>query len=234
LAVKGRLRGALWMMLLLTDGAPNATDTDWGENFTSGFCPPQTWPPGPPIAANGPYTIPGYVGTHFGIAPYANSLCLRINYQPGVGDLPYNQIQRACIFTDTTTCGPGTTIHDTNGLLFKYDAVDFARDMADYMSNNGIVAFVIGLGPQVSDANNTSMVDGTKPRDPNAGERLLRYIADVGTQPNTWQCRSNYWDNPPEYPTKQQCGNYWYASTGSGLQAIFDAIANRIFTRITH
>jgi hypothetical protein len=233
LAVKGRLRGALWMMLLLTDGAPNATDTDWGQNFTSGFCPPQTWPPGPPIAANGPYTIPGYVGQSYGIAPYANSLCLRINYQPGVGDLPYNQIQRACIFTDTNRCGPGTTIYDKNGLLFKYDAVDFARDMADYMSSNGIVAFVIGLGPQVSDANNTSMADGTPGRDKNAGERLLRYIADVGTQPNTWQCQSNYWANT-EYPTKQQCGNYWYAAQGSALQAIFDAIANRIFTRITH
>jgi hypothetical protein len=121
------------------------------------------------------------------------------------------------------------------------------RDAADYMASNGIVAFVIGLGSQVAEADNNFSTQGNCTygsgdprcsRERNAGERLLRYVADVGTQPNTWQCHSDYWtageteiDNTGK--PDHHCGNYWYAATGGGLQAIFEAIANRIFTRIT-
>jgi hypothetical protein len=245
MAVQARRRGSVWMMLLLTDGAPNVTDSLLGS-FTAGFCPPQTWPPQAyaDLVPGGAYTVPGYSGVHVGVPPYGNSLCLRINYASGA-DLSFSQIKRACLISGTaadaaTQCEnhPGWNIADVNGLDYKYDAVDYARDMADYMSSNGIVAFVIGLGPQVSDASNRSLFDGAAPRDPHAGERLLRYVADVGTQPNTWQCHSDFWSaaaaNPAyEVAPKQQCGNYWYAASGAGLQDIFDAIANRIFTRIT-
>jgi hypothetical protein len=113
------------------------------------------------------------------------------------------------------------------------------RDEADYMASNGIVAFVIGLGNDVSNAslNQSTQTWNPASRDAAAGERLLRYVSDVGTQPNTWQCRSNYWSpGQTEFVNAtpdHHCGNYWYAATGTGLQAIFDAIANRIFTRIT-
>jgi hypothetical protein len=30
------------------------------------------------------------------------------------------------------------------------------------------------------------------------------------------------------------CGNYYYAPTGAGLLRVFEAIASRIFTRLTH
>jgi hypothetical protein len=159
-------------------------------------------------------------------------------------DLPYAQISRACIYTDTSKCSQGTTINrvtDPSGYQYKYDAVDYARDQADYMASNGIVAFVIGLGTEVAgnSLNQSTRLYITAPggsnysREPNAGERLLRYVADVGTQPNLWQCRSNYWAaGTTEMPTTEHCGNYWFSATGAGLQAIFDAIANRIFTRI--
>ena len=202
LAVQGRLRGGVWMMLLLSDGTPNATDPQGG--FPNGFCPPSTWSYG------GVYTVPGYGNSRPADAPYAYPYCRRLNVAAGSGttpdsDLSYTQISRACIYTDTTKCAPGTTISrctDPSGYQYKYDAVDYARDQADYMATNGIVAFVIGLGSEVSGAslNQSTRLYITAPgspsnysREPNAGERLLRYVADVGTQPNLWQCRSNYW-----------------------------------------
>jgi hypothetical protein len=219
LAVQGRRRGSVWMMLLLTDGAPNLTDPL--GSFTDGFCPPTTW------RYTNAYTVSGYISSTLAQYPYANPFCRRVN--PG----DYNTISRVCLRPyGTEKCGPGVTITDTMG--YKYDANDYARDMADYMGSNGIVTFVIGLGPSVSNAANQSSETGAS-REPNGGERLLRYVADVGSQPNSWECRSDYWTvpAPTERPTGQHCGNYWYAATGGGLQAVFDAIANRIFTRIT-
>ncbi len=242
LAVQGRLRGGVWMMLLLSDGAPNATDPQGA--FPNGFCPPSTWSYG------GVYTVPGYGNSRPAVPPYAYPYCRRLNVAAGSGttpdsDLPYAQISRACIYTDTSKCAQGTTISrvtDPSGYQYKYDAVDYARDQADYMASNGIVAFVIGLGSEVSgnSLNQSTRLYITDPsgtsnysREPNAGERLLRYVADVGTQPNLWQCRSNYWAaGTTEVPATEHCGNYWFSATGAGLQAIFDAIANRIFTRI--
>jgi hypothetical protein len=247
LAVQGRLRGAVWMILLLSDGAPNATDGYGG--YLSGFCPPSTWP------HTGVYTVAGYGNGRPGVAPYAYPDCRRLNVSPVAGcgvdsPLAYSQISRVCIYTDTSTCAPGTTINRNNdppGYQDKYDATDYARDQADYMASNGIVAFVIGLGNDVaqSDQNQSTRLydspcgyfDATRnpSREPNAGERLLRYVADVGTQPNTWQCHSDYWEpraDDEEIPATEHCGNYWFAASGSSLQPIFDAIANRIFTRI--
>ncbi len=244
LAVQGRRRGSVWMMLLLSDGAPNATDP-WGQ-FTGGFCPPTTWSWG------GTYTVPGYDPPNRASSfPFAYPYCRRANVYPGGPpsgdpDMPYNQISRVCLYAPQYPGGPypkcaaGTTITDTLGL--QYDAADYMRDQADYMGSNGIVAFVIGLGKEVADSDrnqsttwNCTPIPGVQDcsRERNAGERLLRYVADVGNQPNNWLCHSNYWSSgQTELPATQQCGNYWYSATGAGLQAIFDAIANRIFTRL--
>ena len=242
LAVQARLRGAVWMMLLLSDGAPNATDAYGG--YANGFCPPSTWSYG------GVYTVPGYGNGRPADAPYAYPYCRRLNVAAGSGTTPdsdssYAQIKRVCIYTDTSKCAPSATINrdtDSSGYQDKYDATDYARDQADYMAGNGIVAFVIGLGSEVSGAsgNQSTRLYITAPgspsnysREPNAGERLLRYVADVGTQPNLWQCHSNYWvGGTTEVSAAEHCGNYWFAASGSSLQPIFDAIANRIFTRI--
>jgi hypothetical protein len=37
-----------------------------------------------------------------------------------------------------------------------------------------------------------------------------------------------------EQPDGTDCGNYYYSPTGSGLMRVFEAIASRIFTRLTH
>jgi hypothetical protein len=68
---------------------------------------------------------------------------------------------------------------------------------------------------------------------PEAGEQLLRYIASVGDDgdPATDPCSG--------VPTStlaspQSCGNYYFAPIGASLNSVFEAIASRIFTRLTH
>jgi hypothetical protein len=64
------------------------------------------------------------------------------------------------------------------------------------------------------------------------GEKLLRYVAGVGDDGDP--------DTPPAYEpcfgiaTGENCGNYYFAPVGADLLEVFEAIAARIFTRITH
>lgn len=232
LTAQGRLSDTTWMMLLATDGNANATDPV--GQFTGGFCPPTTW------AYGATYTVPGYLPNQVSLFPYAYPYCRRANVSPGSPptgdpDLPYSQLTRVCLYTPLRACPPGTTITDTIG--YQYDAADYMRDQADYMASEGIVAFVVGVGHRVidSDSNqsttwNCTPIPGVQDcsRERNAGERLLRYVADMGTRPNTWLCHSNYWTpGQTELPRGAQCGNYWYAATSSDLPPIFAAIVDR-------
>ena len=119
----------------------------------------------------------------------------------------------------------------------EFDTDDHARDMADFVGcpsetlpqppgcsaaapgGQGAVIFSIGLGDKV--INNIA-------GDPDAGEQLLRYLAAVGddSDPDTDPCSS--------VAIGTSCGNYYFSPTGSGLLQVFEAIASRIFTRITH
>jgi len=92
------------------------------------------------------------------------------------------------------------------------------------------VIFTIGLGNLMTV--NTSCdtgVYGVGGCQEDQGERLLRWIAGVGddADPST---------NPDcaSAPTGTDCGNYYFSPTGTGLMRVFEAIASRIFTRITH
>jgi hypothetical protein len=98
----------------------------------------------------------------------------------------------------------------------------------------GAVIFTIGLGNLVTDmpasgCDNPPYVGGCEP---NQGEELLRYIAGIGDDGNP--------GTPPALDPcngasiGENCGNYYYSPTGSGLLEVFEAIAARIFTRITH
>jgi hypothetical protein len=97
------------------------------------------------------------------------------------------------------------------------------------------VIFTIGLGDQL--INNTScdttVWGGMEPGgqcEPDVGEQLLRYIANVGDNGDPRPA-----DDPcATKPAGTSCGNYYYSPTGSGLLQVFEAIASRIFTRITH
>ncbi|MBI5715504.1 MAG: hypothetical protein HZC38_19055 [Chloroflexi bacterium] len=141
-----------------------------------------------------------------------------------------------------------------------YDADDYARDQAKAVadSGNNIIIFTIGLGSEVTQnpgggANSgkdcTGALNGTQWSPCNLdllpnGEQLLRYIADQGDGVNKLgldPCQRN--DTPVgnptvagyryNYPIGKSCGNYYYAQGGLDLTAVFEAIAQRIFTRIT-
>jgi hypothetical protein len=89
----------------------------------------------------------------------------------------------------------------------------------------GAVIFTIGLGDAM--INNTcDPMYGTC--DADLGEELMRYVAAVGddNNPATNPCSA--------VASGNDCGNYYFSPTGAGLMRVFEAIASRIFTRITH
>jgi len=141
-----------------------------------------------------------------------------------------------------------------------YDADDYARDQAKAVadSGNNIIIFTIGLGTEVTQnpgggagtgKDCLGIEGGTQWSPCNLdllpnGEQLLRYIADQGDGINKLgldPCQRN--DTPVgaptvvgyryNYPIGKSCGNYYYAQGGLDLTAVFEAIAQRIFTRIT-
>jgi hypothetical protein len=172
---------ALWVTVLLTDGAANSSDPD--NTHPYGYCPDSTW------------------------------------------DVPF--------------CRDRDTLSRHSSGNPAYDADDYARDMADFVGcygtnpapacngveGQGAVIFAIGLGEQVLKTYNPDPVP--------AGVRLLRYVAAVGDDGNsaTDLCAGLY-DNEDEWKT--WCGNYYYSPTGDQLDTVFEDIASRIFTRITH
>ena len=163
---------------------------------------------------------------------------------PGTAGLP-TWIQPSCRDPDAST-------RHSSAAVDEYDADDAARDWADFLGclyevpggdhvagcpvggGQGAVVFTIGLGRLMVEAPSCAYPPGCNPAlgecngcDPDLGERLLRYIAAVGDDgdPYTDPCSST--------DAGSSCGNYYFASGGADLDEIFDAIASRIFTRIT-
>ena len=122
-----------------------------------------------------------------------------------------------------------------------YDTDDFARDMADFVGllppdGQGASVFAIGLGALTVCTGGTYAA-GPPPScespftqgDSNAGEVLLRYIADIGDNGSA---------DAPDDPCNAKslgewCGNYYFAPTSDELVQIFEDIADRIFARLT-
>lgn len=205
---------ALWVTVLLTDGTANATG------------------PAPILCAVNP-SAPGCENPNDPLADLPFGFC-PTSTQSGTSGW--------C--RDGNTAGPGS--RRTNPYAAAFDADDYARYFADYLAcpptdvtgptpppptgcvtwGQGASVFAIGMGAQVLD---TSTAD---PGDPPPGAALLRYIAAVGddNDPTTDLC-----SNPP-YSSNYalDCGNYYYRSSGADIAEVFDDIARRIFTRLSH
>jgi hypothetical protein len=129
---------------------------------------------------------------------------------------------------------------------YGFDTEDAAESMAQFVGcpnpdlpqpggcpaagGQGAVIFTIGLGKLVTEnttCNPTAYPLGCQP---DAGEQLLRYVAAVGDDgnPGTDECAET------GAGVGVDCGNYYFAQAGLDLEEIFEAIAARIFTRITH
>jgi Flp pilus assembly protein TadG len=161
---------ALWVVILLTDGAANAPTL---------ACPNNTW-----------------------TNPYCRDL---------------SPTTRHCFQDDNESCLAAGGVYWPD----RYDADDYARDMADFVSEDQkALIFTIGLGDLVRTSvprlriNDPTQKCTEVPYDPvedcyGAGEQLMRYAADVGG------------------------GKYYYAPSGNQLRAIFLDIAQYLATRLT-
>ncbi len=189
---RGEMREeAVWIVILLTDGAANAAATaNPPTSWDDWICPANTYSgPGEPVP---PFCRDDDAGTR---------------HASGDAD---------------------------------YDADDYARDQADFVGCHGddfplpgcatvdpdggmgAVIFTIGLGSLVTD----NPDDISEPR---AGEFFLRYAAAAGDDGNPATDPCN-----PDPGKGKSCGNYYFSPTGAGLIKVFEDIASRIFTRISH
>jgi hypothetical protein len=131
----------------------------------------------------------------------------------------------------------------------NYDADDYARDMADFVgclpispsadcppapppgdppNAQGAIIFAVGLGSGVLD--NGSSQGTTEANGKPYGGSLMRYVAARGYDGDASSDPCDIYAND----FTQWCGNYYYAPTGPQLSRIFEDIASRIFTRLTH
>lgn len=242
-------RDAVWVMILLTDGAANRTDPVPGVPQDSygfyGFCPWNTfcssdfsdtdkiatgWPFGQctnPLGGNEPR--PQYCNDDL---PDTRHFCLQWSVDPLQNGIPSAQ----CLGQSETQT--------------KYDADDYARDWADFaglaqvidgVPGNFIAIFTIGFGEDL--LTSPAMITSAP---------LLRYIADAGDNGTI--------DNDAQQDLRddgvfnnsvpagelgdpdicegvvnpgQWCGQYYYANNLGSLEAVFEAIASRLFTRLS-
>lgn len=199
--------GSVWVVVFLSDGMVNLSDTHGGQGASLG---------------DTPFTL-GNVDNHYpnGFCTggmntgFWNSVCYDFSFNP-----------RYCIDTADSTCPP-VTLWDGTAPNLTYSVLDYARDMVDETAltrslnllepgGNEIAIYSIGLGA----------VGGTGAT-VTAGENLLRYMAAVGDDGDreTDPCDS--------VGPRQTCGQYYYAPSGAALAGIFEDIATRIYTRIS-
>lgn len=212
-AVDKRLE-ALWVVIALTDGAVNSSFTI--DSKMGGTSDDLVFPaiPQADIAAHLP----------FGFCPDGTWWTPA---ETGNWEDPNSAHRIWCQDEDAESFHAPITAAD-------FDAADFTKVQANFVScsarnpaagcggtrGQGAVIFSIGLGPSILGLD----VDQSAPY----GGYMLRYIAAVGDDgdPATDLCAGI-----GDYT--QNCGNYYYAAAGANLSDVFEAIASRIFTRLT-
>jgi hypothetical protein len=270
-------RDAVWVIILLSDGAATATDTvlsvSENEYGYHGFCPWDTFCVWDGDPAENPNSHPHYpvecpinaadmpAGTSGIDKPWCND------------NIPETRHQ--CLLWQDDAENPFTddpALYDS--CVNDYDADDYARDMADFaglidvtesddIPGNFIAMFTIGFGENVAQSGIGSETRTAAP--------LLRYIADAGdngvidhdywqdwrlepvgtiSYEDQWHLYNELFQEPGECQDvinpREWCGQYYFACSesdtslacvelanqGKDLDAVFEAIADRLFTRI--
>jgi hypothetical protein len=184
---------AVWIVVLLTDGAANAA-----LNAAA-----------PPIDP-GRWLCPGSLSAPTWVQPF----CRDEEFEIGPGEYGFDAEDAAEAMGYFAGC-PDPDLEQKGGCV----AVG---------GGQGAVVFTIGLGDLVTNNATCDPVAYPGGCEEDSGEKLLRYIAAVGDDgdPTTDDCDG--------VGTGNSCGNYYFAEEGFELEAVFEAIASRIFTRITH
>lgn len=238
-------REAVWVMIVLSDGAANVTN--------------QLGDPGSDKAYGYYGYCPWWTFCQLGNPTYPYGECTENNPSQLESPVPQKPI---CNDNDPITrhfCldwknGEPELGNVECGVLGHYDADDYARDMADFAGlievdpisgkqGNFIAMFAIGFGQEIVE-------------EPTAGP-LMHYIADAGDNgfiDNNLQQDLREDRNPiPSYPiggpypddygdpddcedvtdATKQCGQYWFASDLATLNDVFEEIAGRLFTRLS-
>jgi hypothetical protein len=108
--------------------------------------------------------------------------------------------------------GTGETCMAQNGSATdKYNRSEHPRQATGPAGAN-VAVYAIGLGSPVASGN---------------AQALLRYMAAVGDDGDRQT------DPCAGMPNATSCGNYYYAAKGAQLQAVFEDIAKRVFTRLS-
>jgi hypothetical protein len=239
-------REAVWVMIVLSDGAANTTNKVGGITSETeygywGYCPWWTFcclSGSTQSGCNENIVWPECSNNNPTQQEYKNPICN--DNEPNT--------RHFCLDWDTGLPIEGDADCGSTG---HYDADDYARDMADFaglieVSDSGapgnfIALFAIGFGREVAD-------------EPTAAP-LLRYIADAGDNGFIDNNLQQDWrDNQQlDYPVggpyppgfgdpgpcegvtnpRTQCGQYYFASDLSSLTQVFEEIAGRLFTRLS-
>jgi hypothetical protein len=148
-------QNSVWVIILLSDGIPNLSDTpdSFVFNSTTGLGIPSVFHNG----FCGGRLKPGEQG-------FWTSLCIDNTTTP-----------RYCIDNNHSTCPPNTTATDTTPPFSVYD---YARDMADFAA---LTSSTNLLEPKGNDISVYTIALGGGGR---AGAGLLRYVAAVGDDGN--------------------------------------------------
>lgn len=245
-------REAVWVMIVLSDGAANVTDpvgeTVAPQYGSYGYCPWWTFCclPGqcsyedwvyPECTSNNPAQAERVTGAGVSVLPICNDndpasrhFCLDYNSgTPASGNLE---------------CGVGG----------KYDADDYARDMADFaglievapnVSGNFISMYAIAFGEDVineptgapllryiADAGDNGFIDDNLEQDLRDNGVIDYPLRDYPTTP-PWGERGPCETAAGALPPRDQCGQYYFAEDLATLSDVFEEIAGRLFTRLS-
>ncbi|NDJ75377.1 MAG: hypothetical protein GYB65_03885 [Chloroflexi bacterium] len=240
-------REAVWVMIVLSDGAANVTNaaddvgpTDYGYH---GYCP---WWTFCDLGPGTPYVAPGE-SPQFVWPECTNNNPAQTETQPPVCNDNNPDTRFFCLDWGT---GLPDDSNPECGSAGHYDADDYARDMADF-------AGLIEVAPDGSPGNFIAMFAiafGNDVVNEPTGAPLLRYIADAGDNGFIDNNLQQDWrDNqqldylsgtyPPSFGDpgpcegesnpRAQCGQYYFASDLDTLNEVFEEIAGRLFTRLS-
>jgi hypothetical protein len=212
---------AIWVVVLLSDGVANAAYAT-NADFTpvndpllpqDWYCPQEFWKDHSDIPLKGRF-FDGH------LIPW----CTNGGYPRGssAGDPP-----TAWEYSYQNGDGLGANSDPDAAARFWADWIGCyqpGQNTECASSGLGAVIFTIALGDF------TTEHEGPYP---DAGEQLLRYIANVGYNGNP--ARDTASDPCSGIASTVDCGNYYFSKTTEAeLKAVFRDIAERIFTRLTH